>query len=98
MIVVEMNDSFHLKMIVNQAEMSSDRDVAMIGRRLGKAAPQVLGRGVHFLAQIPIKGRAFAEPGFLVCVEAILVSETGRRMILVLVIPVAGSLTILVIN
>jgi hypothetical protein len=65
-IVVEMDDSFHLKMVVNQADMSSDRDVAVIGRRLGQAAPQVLGRGVHFVAQIPIKRCAFAEAGFLV--------------------------------
>ena len=39
MIVVKVNDRFHLKIVVDQTDMAADRHIAVIGRRIRELAP-----------------------------------------------------------
>jgi hypothetical protein len=93
-----MDDGLDLERIVNQTDMPTDRDVAMVARGRRQTAPEVRGHRVHFLTQILVKRSPLSQAGLLVGREPILTSEPCGRMVLVLIVPVVGGLAIFVIK
>src|SRR5579862_1153082 len=95
---MKMDDTLNLIVIVHQADISANSNIPMVTRRRRQAAPQVLGNRVHFLAQVFIEHGTLPQTRFLIGAESIFLAETGGWMVLVLVIPVRGRLSILVIE
>jgi len=93
-----MDDGLNLKVVVDEANVPADGDIAMVAGGRRQTAPEVLRHRVHSFSQILVENSALSQPGFLVGGEPILASKPCRRMILVLVVPVAGGLTIFVVK
>lgn len=95
---MEMYNSLHVIIVIDQADMSADGDVAMVGRGRRQLTPEVIRHWVHSLTQILVEHSALSQPGFLIGGEPILASKPSGRMVLVLVVPVVGGLTVLVVK
>jgi hypothetical protein len=93
-----MDDRLNLKIVVDEAKVPADGDIAMISRGRRQTAPEVLRHRVNSPAQIPVEHGALSQSGFLIGGEPILASKPCWRMILVLVVPIAGGLTISVVK
>jgi len=93
-----MDDSLNLIMVVDEANVPADGDIAMVSRGRRQTAPEVLRHRVNSPAQILVEHAALSQSGFLIGGEPILASKPCRCMILVLVVPIAGGLTISVVK
>ena len=79
--------------VIHHADMSPDRDIAMIRRRRRQLAREIGRYRVGVLAEVSIERSARLETRFLIRREPIPGSEARRRAALVLVIPIARGLT-----
>jgi hypothetical protein len=93
-----MDDRLNLKIVVDEANVPADGDIAMVSRGRRQTAPEVVRHRVHSLSQILVEHGALSQSGFLIGGEPILAPKPCRRMVLVLVVPVAGGLTIFVVK
>ena len=74
--------------------MSTDHLIFMVCRWLGELAPKGERRRVRFLSQIAIEELVCLQTRFLLGRQSVLRSKTSRRIVLVLVVPVACDLTV----
>ena len=98
MVVVEVDDGLDLEVVINQADMAADRDVAVVSWRRRQAARQIGRCRVHLPSQVLVQHRALMQPRFLIGRQSILVPEPCRRMGLILVIPVARHLLVVLVK
>jgi hypothetical protein len=54
-VVVEMDDGLDLVVVINQADMAADRDVAVLAWRRRQEAHQIGRCGVHLPAQVLVQ-------------------------------------------
>ena len=84
--------------IIHDADVSPDRDVAMIRRRRRQLAREIAGNWVCAMAEVWSERFAKLKTRFLVGREPILGSKARRRTVLVLTVPIARGLTGVVIE
>jgi len=84
--------------IIQQADVSPDRDVAMIPRRRRQLAREIAGNRVYAPAEVWSERLSRLKTRFLGGREPILGSEARRRTVLVLTVPIARGLTGVVIE
>ena len=65
-ILMEMNYRLHLKTVINQSDVTSDRNIAMLAGRWRKLAIEIRRRRMHFLSEILIENGTLTETRFLV--------------------------------
>ena len=66
LIIVKMNESLDVVAVINQANVASDRDIAVVAWR-GRQAPGQIGRsGMHISAHFIVEDGAFLHTGFLI--------------------------------
>src|SRR5579872_1140765 len=98
-LVMQLDDvSQNMRGVIHQADVSADRDIAMIRGRLRQLAREIAWDCVSALLEIRIERSARLEPRFLVRREPILRSEAHRRAVLMLAIPIVCRLTRMVVE
>jgi hypothetical protein len=95
---MKMDDTLNLIVVVHQADISANSHIPMVVWWRRQIALQVVGDWMYFLTQVLIQHGTLPQARFLIGVEPILVPESSGRIVLVLVVPVSGRLTILVIK
>jgi hypothetical protein len=96
--VVEVDDRLDVVLVVDEADMASDRDIAVVVRGRRQLARQLLRRWVRLSAEVSVENGAFMETGLLVRRESVLVPQALRRMVPVVVVPVARHLLVTIVK
>lgn len=65
MVVVQMDHRLDLITVIDQSDVTSERNIAMAGRGRRQLAIKIRRRIVHSLPQIFIEGRSLMETRFL---------------------------------
>jgi len=63
---MKVYDRFDLIIIIDQPDVSTDRDVTVIARRGRQLPSEVFGDWMRFLAHIPVEDGPFMHAGFLI--------------------------------
>jgi hypothetical protein len=84
--------------VIDEADVAPDRDVPMLWRRRRQLARQVTRHRMRALAEVRIQRPARLEAGFLVRRQPILRSEARRRFALMVLIPVIGRLSGMIVK
>jgi hypothetical protein len=95
---VQVDDGLDLVVIINQPDMASHRDVAVVAWRSRQAASQIGRRRVHLPAQVFIQYGALMQARFLVGRQSVLAPEPCRRVGLILVVPVVRHLLVVFVK
>jgi hypothetical protein len=91
---MEVNYCLHVVAVIHKSNVISDSNIAVLRRRWWQLAREIPWGSVHLVPQTSIEHGAFAEARFLVRRESILFTKAGRRIILMLVVPVVRHLLI----
>ncbi len=98
MIVVEMNYRLDLVTVINQGDVISDSDIAMVAWRRRELAIEFGRCRMRSLTEIPVENGTLMETVFLIRGKPVSIPETSRRVCLVLVIPVVRNLSIMFVE
>jgi hypothetical protein len=93
-----MDDPLDLEVVINQADMAADRNVAMVAWGWRQAARKIGRCRVHLSSQVLVQHCALMQPRFLVGRQSILIPESCRRMGLILLIPVVRYLLVVLVK
>ena len=95
---MQVNYCLNVVAVIHQSNVISESNIAMLGWRWWQLACQIPRGSVHFVPQTSIEHSSFPEARFLVGREPILRSKSGRRIILMFVVPVMRYLLIVFVE
>src|ERR1700730_6366893 len=78
--------------------MAAKRDGAAFAGRRGQVARQFGRRSVHLPAQVPIQHSTLMQARFFVGRQSVLAPQSGRRVVLILVVPVVSNLLVVFVK
>ncbi len=93
-----MDDVMDAIVAVNQNCMSANEDVTVAAGRGRQTAVVVIRNRVNLSPHIRIEHIILAETGFILGSQAVAVSQPYRRMVVVLVVPLARGLPIVIVE
>ncbi len=96
--MAEVNDVAHLVPAVDEADVAADDDVAVAARWNREQAHEVERHRMNALAPAAIQHESHVQPQFHVVRESVALAEAKGQGLMMTGVPVAGDLTVVVIE